>query len=198
MTGAVILVRHGATAWTGRRYAGRRDPWLTPEGRAQVTDLAVDLARAVPGPLRIVSSPLRRTRQTALAIATASGSVRPTLDARWMEADFGSAEGRTFAELERLAPDVAASLAAGEVVIDWPEGESAAALLARVAAALAEARAIAEATGSTLVVVAHAGPIRVATALAEGHDPRTVPLPATGAWHRLRWEPASGVLPSDP
>lgn len=198
MTGAVILVRHGATAWTGRRYAGRRDPWLTPEGRAQVTDLAVDLARAVPGPLRIVSSPLRRTRQTALAIATASGSVRPTLDARWMEADFGVAEGRTFAEIERLAPVLAAQLAAGEVSIDWPGGESARALADRVEAALADVRALAEHTGVTVVVVAHAGPIRVATALAEAQASGTVPLLAPAHWHRLRWVPESGVLPSDP
>lgn len=198
MTGAVILVRHGATAWTGRRYAGRRDPWLSPEGRAQVTDLAVDLARAVSGPLRIVSSPLRRTRQTALAIATTTGSARPTLDARWMEADFGIAEGRTFAEIERLAPDVAARIAAGEVAIDWPRGESAQALADRVEAALADVRAVTEATGSILVVVAHAGPIRVATALAEAQDPGRVPLLAPAGWHRLRWGRAPGVLPSDP
>lgn len=198
MTPTVVLVRHGATAWTGRRYAGRRDPWLSPEGHAQVAALAVDLARAMPGPLRLVSSPLRRARQTASAIAAVTGSARPALDARWSEADFGTAEGRTFAELERLAPPLAARIAAGEIDIDWPGGESARALADRVSAALTDARALAERTGATVVVVAHAGPIRIATALAHGQHPRSVPLLGAGGWLRLRWDGASGVLPSDP
>lgn len=198
MTGAIILVRHGATAWTGRRYAGHRDPWLSPEGRAQAAALAIELAGAMPGPLRLVSSPLRRARQTAFAIAEATGSARPTMDARWMEADFGSAEGRTFAGLERRAPKLAARIAAGEVGIDWPGGESAQSLTDRVSAALSDARALAERTGTTVVVIAHAGPIRAATALAEAQDPRTVPLLAPAGWRLLRWDRVSGVLPSDP
>lgn len=198
MTQDVILVRHGVTAWTGRRYAGRRDPWLSAEGHAQAAILACDLARAVDGPFRIVSSPLRRARQTASAIARATGSTRPMLDVRWMEADFGIAEGRTFPELERLAPALAARVAAGEVDIDWPGGESAQALADRVSAVLMDARGLAEHTGATVVVVAHAGPIRLATALAEAQDPRSVPLLAAAGWHRLRWDPASGVLPSAP
>ncbi|MGK2852315.1 MAG: histidine phosphatase family protein [Candidatus Limnocylindrales bacterium] len=196
MTGAVILVRHGATAWSGQRYAGRSDPWLSPEGRAQVQALATDVARTVSRPLHIVTSPSRRARQTARAIARSTGASL-SIDSRWMEADFGIAEGWTFAELERLAPDIAASIVDGEVAIDWPGGESAAALLTRVAAALADARAFAESTASTVVVVAHAGPIRSATALAEGRESRSVALLATAACTRLRWEPASSVLPSD-
>lgn len=198
MTQDVILVRHGATVWTGRRYAGRRDPWLSAEGHAQVTSLATDLAAAVDGPFRIVSSPLRRARQTAAAIARATGSGPTTLDARWREVDFGIAEGRTYADLGRLAPALAVRIAAGEVDIDWPGGESALALADRVAAALMDARALAERTRATVVVVAHAGPIRVATALAEAQDRASVPLLAAGGWHRLRWDPASGVLPSAP
>lgn len=198
MTGDVILVRHGATAWTGRRYAGRRDPWLSTEGRAQAADLAADLAAALDRPLHIVSSPLRRARQTASAIARATGSPRPTLDARWREIDFGIAEGRTFVDLERIAPDIAARVAAGEVDIDWPGGESAQALVDRVEAALAEACALAERSGSVVAVVAHAGPIRMAMALAAAQDPRSVPLLPTGGWRRLPWDRPSGVLPSDP
>lgn len=198
MSPSVVLVRHGATAWTGRRYAGRRDPWLSPAGRVQAADLAHDMARAIPGRLRLVSSPLRRARQTAAAIGTATGSPHPLLDARWMEVDFGIAEGRTFAELERLAPDLAARIAAGEVDIDWPGGESAEALADRVEAAVADARTLAASSGSSVVVVAHAGPIRVAMALAEAQDARSVPLLAPAAWHRLRRDRPPGVLPSDP
>lgn len=198
MTPTVVLVRHGATAWTGRRYAGRRDPWLSAQGHAQVATLASDLASAVDGPFRIVSSPLRRARQTASAIARATGSASPSQNDRWREADFGIAEGRTFVELERLAPALAARIAAGEVDIDWPGGESARALADRVEAALRDARALAEHTGATVVVIAHAGPIRLATALAEAQDRASVPILAAGGWHRLRWVPESGVLPSAP
>lgn len=198
MIPTVVLVRHGTTAWTGRRYAGRRDPWLSPQGLVEAAGLAADLARAMPGRFRLVSSPLRRARQTASAIARATGSAPAMLDARWREADFGIAEGRTFAELERLAPATAVRLAAGDVDIDWPGGESTQALVDRVEAALGDARTLTEATGMVVVVVAHAGPIRLATALAEAQDPRMVPLLATAGWHRLRWDPASGVLPSAP
>lgn len=197
MTGDVILVRHGATAWSGRRYAGRSDPWLSPEGQAQVRALATDLAGTLAGQIQIVTSPSRRARQTARAIVRSIGATL-SIDGRWREADFGIAEGRTFPELERLAPDIAARLAAGEVDIDWPGGGSAAALRTRVAAALADARALANGTASTVVVVAHAGPIRLAIALEEGRDPRSVPLLGTAAWTRLHRGGASGVLPSDP
>jgi len=194
--GAVILVRHGATAWSGRRYAGRSDPWLTADGQAQAWALATDLAGTLAGRIHIVTSPSRRARQTARAIARSTGAPL-SMDGRWSESDFGWAEGRTFVELEAREPAIAARLAVGEVDIDWPGGGSAEALRTRVALALADARRMADG-GVTVIVVAHAGPIRVATAMAEAHDPRTVPLLATGAWHRLRWEPASGVLPSDP
>lgn len=197
MTAAVILVRHGATAWSGQRYAGRSDPWLSPDGQVQARALAKDLAVTLEGWIHLVTSPSRRARQTARAIARSTGASL-SIDGRWMETDFGIAEGRTFTELERLAPDIAASIADGEVAIDWPGGESADALRTRVADALADVRAIAESTASTVVVVAHAGPIRAAIALAEGRDPRSVALLTPAAWSRLRWEPASGVLPSDP
>lgn len=197
MTGAVIVVRHGATAWSGQRYAGRSDPWLSSEGQAQARALATDLAVTLEGRMHLVTSPSRRARQTARAIARSTGASM-SIDGRWVEADFGIAEGRTFAELEGLAPSIAASIADGEVAIDWPGGETSDALRTRVAAALADSRAFAESTASTVVVVAHAGPIRLAMALAEGREPRCVALLAPAAWTRLRWEPASGVLPSDP
>ena len=179
------------------------EKWLAPapiwprDGRAQARALATDLAGTLAGRVHIVSSPSRRARQTAQAIARSTGAPR-SIDRRWMEVDFGVAEGRTFAELERRAPDIAARVAAGEVVIDWPGGESAGSLHARVAAALVDARDLAATTGSTVVVVAHAGPIRVATALAEALEPAAVALVATGTWHRLGWDPASVVLPSEP
>ncbi len=69
----VLLVRHGLTALTGPVLAG----WtpgvnLDGDGRAQAKALA---ARLAPVPLdAIVTSPLERCRQTAAAIAAATGA----------------------------------------------------------------------------------------------------------------------------
>ncbi len=71
----VLLVRHGLTALTGPVLTG----WtpgvnLDDRGRAQAEALA---ARLAPVPLdAIVTSPLERCRQTALAIAAAAGPAR--------------------------------------------------------------------------------------------------------------------------
>jgi probable phosphoglycerate mutase len=84
------------------------------------------------------------------------------IDPRWSEADVGIAEGRTFAELERMAPDLARALARGDAEIDWPGGETAASLARRVASAWNALRD----SDPGAVVVSHGGPLRIAMALA--------------------------------
>jgi ribonuclease H / adenosylcobalamin/alpha-ribazole phosphatase len=177
----IILVRHASTAWTGRRYCGRSDPPLSAPGRAEAAQLAGDLAPTLTPGTRIVTSPSRRSHATAAAIAAAAGIAEVTLDDRWREADFGGAEGLTFDELARVAPDIARRLAAGQTEIDWPDGERATEMAARVAEAwhdLVEA-------GAGVVVVSHAGPLRLAIGLATGRTPEAVDLPAPGAVVRL-------------
>ena len=160
----LILVRHAATAWTGKRYCGRADPPLSPAGTAAARGLGAELATTLEPRTRIVSSPSRRALQTANAIAVAAGLGPVELDPRWSEADVGIAEGRTFAELERMAPDLAHALADGDAEIDWPSGETATSLAERVESAWDALR------GSRLdaVVVSHGGPLRIAMALALG------------------------------
>ena len=174
--GDIILVRHAPTAWTGLRYCGRSDPPLDAGGRTAAARLAADLAAsALPG-TRIVTSPSRRARETAAAIADAAGITEVTVDDRWREADFGIAEGLTFDGLATVDPDLARRLADGDTAIDWPGGETAGALAERVSAAWRDV--VAHADG--IVVVSHAGPLRVAIALATGREPGTVDLPAPG------------------
>jgi broad specificity phosphatase PhoE len=81
--------------------------------------------------------------------------------------------------LAALLPDLAASLAGGEPAIDWPGGETAAALAARVEAAWDDVVSRAVPT----VVVSHAGPLRHALGLALARPPATGELlePATAA-----------------
>ena len=160
----VVLVRHASTSWSGVRYCGISDPPLSPTGLAEARRLAAALARELPPDARIISSPSRRAVTTATAIADAARLPGVELDHRWREADVGLADGRTFEELSAIAPEVAAGLAAGELVIDWPGGETHASLAARVAAAWSDLLD----HGERAVVVTHAGPLLHACALARG------------------------------
>ena len=178
----LVLVRHAATEWSGSRYCGRADLPLTAAGEAAASEIAHDLAGWLAGYIRLVSSPLLRARQTASAIALAIGSNGFEVDDRWAETDFGTAEGLTYDELEAVQPAIASRLAQGDVVIDWPGGETAAALRERVEAAW---RGITAQPG-TWVVVSHGGPLRIAIALATDADPAEVSVPAPGTVWRLR------------
>ena len=160
----IVLVRHASTAWSGVRYCGISDPPLSPTGLAEARRLAAALVRELPPDVRVISSPSRRAVATATAIVDAARLPGIELDDRWREADVGLAEGRTFDELGSIAPEVAAELAAGELEIDWPGGETHASLAARVAAAWAELVD----HGQPAVVATHAGPLLHACALASG------------------------------
>jgi broad specificity phosphatase PhoE len=143
------LVRHAPTAWTGRRWCGRSDPPLSREGREVAAEAAKRLAPDLPGDVTILSSPLRRARETGIAIANAAGrpvSVLPDL----AEVDFGRIEGLTWAELSTLEPALAERILAREPV-DWPGGEAALAVSGRAVRMATEIRNI----GGPVVVVSH-------------------------------------------
>ena len=177
----IILVRHASTEWTGHRYCGRSDPPLSDAGRATAAEIARDLATTLAPGTRIVTSPAVRAQATANLIADAAGIESVTLDDRWCEADFGIAEGLTFDEVARVEPDLARRLADGETDIDWPGGERAPELAGRVGEAWQE---LIE-SGGDVVVVSHAGPIRIAIGLATGREPEAADLPGPGAVIRL-------------
>ncbi len=181
-----MFVRHAPTSWSGRRFCGRADPALTRAGQLIAGRLGAELSEVlapdVRSVVRIVSSPSRRARQTARAIARVlPGRVAVRIDERWSEADVGIAEGRTFDALAELDPDLAGRLARGEVAIDWPAGESAWSLSERVGAALDD---LADEALPT-IVVSHAGPLRIAIALAGAAPVERVAFPEPGGWVRL-------------
>lgn len=159
----IVLVRHAATAWSGIRYCGRSDPPLSDVGAAQAARLGAELGPTLGSDWLVVSSPSRRSLSTAAAIAASAGLDGIEVDDRWLEADVGVAEGRTFDELAMLAPDLAAALATGSLEIDWPDGETHRALARRVAAAW-EALIRRD---RPAVVVTHAGPLMHAHAIAD-------------------------------
>jgi ribonuclease H / adenosylcobalamin/alpha-ribazole phosphatase len=151
-----LLLRHGETSLSAeRRFAGRGDISLTAAGLAQAAAAAGRLA-ARGGIDLIVTSPLQRARQTAEAVARATGApLRPEDDLA--ETDFGAWEGLTFAEASARWPDeVSAWLASADVAP--PGGESFAAVGRRVTAALD--RLLAEHQFRALLLVSHVTPIK--------------------------------------
>jgi broad specificity phosphatase PhoE len=117
----VVLVRHGETAWHAEnRFAGASDVALTRRGREQAEALAAWAAGA--GLSALWCSPLARARDTAAAVARATG-LQPRVDPRLRELGFGRAEGHTIAEMERLWPDRVAAFRADPVQGHLPGGE---------------------------------------------------------------------------
>jgi broad specificity phosphatase PhoE len=192
----IVLVRHAATMWSGRRYCGVSDPPLSGPGRTAAARLGRELAPGLAPASRIVSSPSWRAVATATAIADAGVGLGVVIDERWREADVGIAEGRTFEELYAVVPEIADALARGELAMDWPGGETHASLAARVADAWRDLIA----AGRPAVVVTHAGPLLHALAIATGRGIRADDLVGPGgAVHlsvRLEGLSATTVLPS--
>ena len=106
---------------------------------------------------RVVSSPLRRARETAAVLG-----LPVDVDERWVELDYGELDGRPVAE---VPPDLWRRWRA-DVDFTPPGGESLAALGRRVRAACEELAA--EATEGDVVVVSHVSPIKAAVAWALG------------------------------
>ncbi len=147
----LYLARHGESTGNAQRLIfGQRDYPLTEKGRAQARALgqSIEGARIE----RVVSSPLVRAQETA-RLARPSAAIET--DARLMEQFMGRWEGLTEAEV--LADN---ALLWQAMLSDWtrdqaapPEGESYAALRARVFQAASEIIA----RGEDTLVVAHAG-----------------------------------------
>ncbi len=177
-TSELLLIRH-APALHGGRLCGRRD---VPSELGDPV-LWHPLKTLVTGVAGRVCSPALRCRQTAEALWPGA---EIAVDPRLWEQDFGAHEGLTFDQI----PDIG-TLSPAELAAHCPpEGESFAAMVARVRPAL-EAQAARARTEGPVVIVAHAGTVRAALALALGSVP-----PALGfevaPWSvtRLRAHPA--------
>ncbi|OZM75205.1 bifunctional RNase H/acid phosphatase [Amycolatopsis antarctica] len=158
----LLLLRHGQTEMSiDRRYSGRGDVTLTERGTAQAAAAAKRLA-AMPGvvtegePVPVIASPLRRTRQTAQAVADAIGGRVETRQGL-IETDFGEWEGLTFAEAAERDPSPHGTWLR-DASVPAPGGESFDQVHDRVRQARDEI--IAEHGGGTVIVVSHVTPIK--------------------------------------
>jgi broad specificity phosphatase PhoE len=175
----IVLVRHGRTDHNRRGVLlGRADPDLDATGRTQAEALGAHLADELGarGPVAVVASPLRRTTETAVAIASRFGlAVEP--EERLIEIDYGEWDERPLGD---LGADVWASWRA-DPEFAAPGGESLAAVQARVGECVAEL--LLRAGDGVIVAVSHVSPIKAAVIWALEGDP-------TLAW-RLRLDVAS-------
>lgn len=169
----ILLVRHGETEWNlQRRFQGRLDSPLTERGVAQASAIGRFLAALpVAASASLVASPQGRARRTAEIISEALGSIAPLrVDERLREHSLGSWDGLTYNELEARFPHIFE----GEDRHDWyfraPNGESYAALAARIGEWLGE-----QDETAPVIVVAHGLVSRVLRGLYAGL-PRAVAL----------------------
>ena len=164
-------VRHAPVPHGGRIY-GQTDV------SCDCSDGAVfaGLAQLLPREALWVTSPLRRTHETARAIRSAGLPGPSPIPGPEAEAIAAFAE-QNFGEWQGLTYEEARERRAGEYHRFWhaaafeapPGGESFVSLLARVARAI-ESLALVH-PGRDIIAVAHGGTIRAALALALGLDP---------------------------
>ncbi|MBV8986667.1 MAG: histidine phosphatase family protein [Acidimicrobiia bacterium] len=143
----LYVVRHGQTAANAAgQLLGRADVPLTDLGHQQATALAAALDGQVE---RVISSPLRRARDTAAAFG-----LPIEVDERWTELDYGVYDELPLGEV----PQEMWERWRGDAEYAPPEGESLASVGRRVRAACDDLAAAA--ADSELVVVTHVSPIK--------------------------------------
>ncbi|MET3988032.1 bifunctional RNase H/acid phosphatase [Streptomyces sp. PvR034] len=168
-----VLLRHGETALTPQKRfsgSGGSDPELSAAGRRQAEAVAVALAAR--GTVQaIVSSPLRRCRETAQAVADRLG-LPVAVEEGLRETDFGAWEGLTFGEVRERYPDDLDAWLKSAKAAPTGGGESFATVTRRVAAT--RDRLLAAHAGRTALLVTHVTPVKTLVRLALGAPPESL------------------------
>ncbi|MFJ3910128.1 bifunctional RNase H/acid phosphatase [Streptomyces vinaceus] len=168
-----VLLRHGETALTPQKRfsgSGGTDPELSEAGRRQAS--AVAEALAARGTVQtIVSSPLRRCRETAQAVADRLG-LAVTIEEGLREVDFGAWEGLTFAEVRERFPDDLQAWLDSPKAAPTGGGESFTAATRRISAT--RDRLLAAHAGRTVLLVTHVTPVKILVRLALGAPPEAL------------------------
>lgn len=161
----LYLVRHGETVLTPTRKfsgVGALDPELTADGLAQAERVAVEVAKLKPDVL--VASPLQRTRQTAEAIAAATG-LEIVYDKDLYELSFGTWDGKSIEEVKAETPD---DYQAWLNSSSYRPGGGESYDEARIRVEAAMEKIVAEYPGKKVVIVTHNGVIKSAANIAIG------------------------------
>jgi broad specificity phosphatase PhoE len=200
----IVLWRHGRTEWNASgRFQGQTDIDLDEIGRAQAWESARRLAALEPDLL--ISSDLRRTRDTIAALAEITG--KPVqLDRRLRETFAGEWQGLTGAEIASRYPEEYKAWRAGDPLLKVGGGETRQDVAERMAAAVRDIAARLADDGLA-VLTSHGGAARLGIAALIG-----MPLErftnvgglSNGSWSMLRdtdqgWvlvEHNAGTLPT--
>jgi broad specificity phosphatase PhoE len=173
----LFLVRNADTDFSrDRRVAGRRDIPLSDEGRRKSAALGERMRDLEV--TEILASPLPRAVETAeiLSVPFKLGVVR---DPRLVDFDAGRWDGRNHADIIGT-PEYQQLVTSSDPII--PGGERLGDARDRTVAAVSQALADNE-LGASIVLVSHAGPLRVLLAHYLGMN--------VAHFHRLRLSPAS-------
>ncbi|MCF6521824.1 histidine phosphatase family protein, partial [Streptomyces sp. JJ36] len=161
----LVLLRHGETALTPQKRfsgSGGSDPGLSPAGRRQAE--AVAAALAARGTVQaVISSPLRRCRETAAVVAGRLG-LEVRTDEGLRETDFADWEGLTFAEVQQRHPGDLERWLASPEARPTGGGESFAEVARRVA--VSRDKILARHPGKTVLLVSHVTPVKSLVRLA--------------------------------
>ncbi len=160
----LVLVRHGVTDHTvEKRFSGglaSANPGLSDDGRAQVRAVAEWLSPIADRVDGVVSSPVRRTRESADIVAEALGHA-VEVEHGFAEMEFGAWDGLTFDEVAARHPEELDGWL-GSLDVAPTGGESFRAVEKRVLEGLQ--RLLDGHPGRTIVVVSHVTPIKTLVA----------------------------------
>jgi broad specificity phosphatase PhoE len=155
----LVAIRHAPTEWNkAKRLQGRTDVALGAEGIVAAESWRADPAWAA---YRVLASPLKRAQETARLLFPAHAI---DLDARLMEMDFGTWEGKSLTDLR--AETGAEAEARERLGLDFsaPGGETPRQVQARLQPLMMEIAA----TGAPTIIVTHKAVLRALVSLATG------------------------------
>ena len=160
MSGSLMLIRHGETAWSlSGKHTGATDVSLTEHGKS----LASALSSAVPhDPDLVLCSPLTRAVETAALAGLVVTRTEPDL----VEWNYGDYEGRTTADIRADLNDPSWLIWNHPI----PNGEQLDDVAIRVDRVIAEVLPTVT-EGGTAVLVAHGHVLRILTARWLGLEP---------------------------
>ena len=154
------LIRHGEPSEESRRRCyGSLDVGLSPIGREQMASVAETLAAE--SFAAIYTSPRTRAVESARIVATGRGI---TTVPEFREIDFGDFEGLTYDEIALRYPDLYRQWMEHPTEIQFPNGESFAAMQSRVLDAFS--RICSAHANETVAIVSHGGVNRIVIAWA--------------------------------
>lgn len=166
----ILFIRHGETDWNVvRRIQGWRGTSLNALGLRQAKLVARRVKGLGLGISAVLSSDLKRARQTGHAVATAL-KLPLHVDTDLRERCFGDWEGRTIDQILaglKLGP----SARKDPFLAFEPKGGESMPVFARRMQRFLK-RAVKEHAGRTIAVVTHGGPVRIAACLATGIPPK--------------------------